>query len=228
MKSNATFRFSSEPLLISTVKTSLCHGVYALRRSCTRSQVISSKPCSPRIRASSRLRWRLASLSMHSITTIDIFRLVAQSIQTCFASFSAFTASITTELPSLICSLASASATRYAAYPVSKLLGMPALIIADSIGSTEKTGIFRLAAILSDNVLLPLPGRPDITISLGLFIKSNYNVGLKARTGFRIIKLFRTKKVYIHICRLLDKFWCTNATLDGTKLRQVPYSYIRN
>ena len=38
-------------------------------------------------------------------------------------------------------------------------------MIADSIGSTEKSGSFKRSANRSAIVLLPLPGSPDITMT---------------------------------------------------------------
>jgi hypothetical protein len=193
MNSNAVLRFSSASSPISIETISRFHGVYALRRFSTRSQVISSMPCKPRTRDSIRLRCSSTSLRTHSITTSGTCSRLAQSIHTCLASSSAFTASITTAFPSLTCSAASVSATKYAAYPVSKLLAMPALIIEASIGSTEKIGSFRCSAILSARVLLPLPGRPDITISFALLIRDNYRVEMggiaKTRPKTRLDKL---------------------------------------
>src|SRR4051812_42748783 len=57
------------------------------------------------------------------------------------------------------------SATRYAASPVGSSALMPALRIADSIGSTDTTGAPMRMPTTSAIVLLPAPGSPAVTIS---------------------------------------------------------------
>src|SRR5256885_12699277 len=99
------------------------------------------------------------------------------------ASCTGFTASIMTDSPRFSCSPARASATKYAANPVSKLLFRPLLMREDSTGSTENSGTERFSARLSATALLPEPGKPEMIINFDLFMPLIYQVSLDTCVG---------------------------------------------
>lgn len=154
-------------MLSEVSKTNLgsSHAMYSLRRSSTSFQITSGIPGMLRTRDSIRFLCRPLSRT-HSITMSRAPNRVAKLCHISRASLTGLTASIMTDIPNLNCSDARASATTYAASPVSKLLFFPLLIRDASMGSTENIGIFNVSAIPSAAVLFPEPGKPETTMTV--------------------------------------------------------------